>query len=596
MNEKNIAGVIAVTSLLSACGGGGGDSSNSNTGTGDGNTGAGGGVITGSGINSLYLKPITQVEASRFLLQTQFSTNLTEINLLLTSTYKDYLTTQFNSPISTTGWDWLNSKGYNAIDSNAYFDNTYPGDYVMWQQLISSDDNMRKKISLALSEVFVVSLVGLNISWRSHALASWWDLLNSQCFTTYRALLGAATLHPAMGNYLNLAGSKKENSAGREPDENYAREVMQLFSLGIYKLNIDGTEVSDGNNNKTETYTQTDITNLARAFTGWNYNNSQNVSTPIVINGNTRNVPNTTSVKLPLSFNASDHSTLPATFMGVNMPADGTAALNTALDTIANHPNVAPFFCKQMIKKLITSNPSAAYVKRVATIFNDNGSGARGDLKSVFMAIFIDSEARDLSNISVATFGKVKEPMHRFIQWSRTFKCTSKFGYWKLGDRTNSLGQSPLRSPSVFNFFRPNYVPPSTQLATLALTAPEFQIVNESTVSSYINFMQSVIKTGIYINAPDTPNGGSTANNGYDVTPDYTEALKYVTDSSALVVYLDLILNCGQTSDSNKKLIISALDSFGVTVTSNSNASAQLNKLSSAILLIMSSTDYIIQK
>lgn len=586
MNKQNLTEVLAVTSLLTACGGGGSSTPNDNS-------GSGGGVVIPT---DNYLKPANKIEAARFLLQTQLSTNNTEIDALLTSTYKDYLINQFNTPVSMTGWDWLNSKGYDAINTYAYFDNTYPGDSMIWYQLIASEDNFRKKIALALSEFFVVSLTGLNMSWRSHAIASWWDLLNSKCFTTYRELLSAVTLHPAMGNYLNLAGSKKENNSGRQPDENYAREVMQLFSLGLYKLSIDGIEVVDSNGAKTETYTQADITNLARALTGWNYDQSKNVPTSILISGNTRNVPNTFSATLPLTLTVGDHSTNPATFFGVSLPTDGNSALNIALDTIANNSNVAPFFCSQMIKKLITSNPSPAYVQRVATVFNNNGSGVRGDLKSVFMAIFLDEEARNPANMAVNTFGKVKEPMHRFIQWARTFKCTSKYGYWKLGDRTGNLGQSPLRSPSVFNFFRPNYVPPSTQIATLQLTGPEFQIVNESTVSSYINFMQNVIKTGIYINAPDTPYGGSTANNGYDFTPNYTEALTYVTDSTNLINYLDLILNYGQTSDSNKKLMISAIDSFGVTTTSNSAPAAQLNKLSSAILLIMSSSDYIIQK
>lgn len=586
MNKQNLTEVLAVTSLLTACGGGSSPSSPGDN--------SGGGVVVPPPNN--YLKPSTKNEAARFLLQTQFSTNETEITALLNSNYKDYLLSQFNIPVSMTGWDWLNSKGYDAINTYAYFDNSYPGDSMIWYQLIASEDNFRKKIALALSEFFVVSLTGLNMSWRGHAIASWWDLLNSKCFTTYRDLLSAVTLHPAMGNYLNLAGSKKENSSGRQPDENYAREVMQLFSLGIYKLELDGSEVIGNNGVKSETYTQADITNLARALTGWNYDQSKNVSTAILISGNTRNVPNTYSATLPLTLTAGDHSTNAATFLGVNLPTDGTLALNTALDTIANNPNVAPFFCSQMIKKLITSNPSPAYVKRVSTIFNNNGNGVRGDLKSVFMAIFLDEEALNPINMSLNTFGKVKEPMHRFIQWARTFKCTSKYGYWKLGDRTGNLGQSPLRSPSVFNFFRPNYVPPSTEIANLQLTAPEFQIINESTVSSYINFMQSIIKTGIYVNAPDTPYGGSTANNGYDFTPNYTEALTYVTDSTNLINYLDLILNYGQTSNTNKKLIISAIDSFGVTTTSNSAPAAQLNKLSSAILLIMSSSDYIIQK
>jgi uncharacterized protein (DUF1800 family) len=582
MNKKNIATIISATSMLTACGGGSSENNNNSS-------------VNEEGIY-IYTKPANKNEAARFLLQAQFDTNLNEINALLDSTYQDYLNTQFNSPISMTAWEWLNSKGYNVIDTNAYFDQHYPGDYVLWQQLITSKDNFRKKIALALSEIFVVSLSGLNMLWRGHAIASWWDMLNAKCFTTFRELLGAITLHPAMGNYLNLAGSKKENSEGRQPDENYAREIMQLFSIGLYELNIDGTEKIDANGNKIETYSQEDITNLARALTGWNYDQSQNTPTNIVINHVNRNVSNTYYTRLPLIFNEEDHSTKTATFLGVTLPINGIAALNAALDTIANHPNVAPFFCKQLIKKLITSNPSPEYVARVANIFNNNGSGIRGDLKAVITAIYLDPEARDPANMSVATFGKLKEPMHRFIQWARTFKVSSKYGYWKIGDKTEDLCQSPLRSPSVFNFFRPNYVPPSTQLAKLNLTAPEFQIVNESTVSSYINFMQNILKFGIYVNAPDIPNIGHTDKNGYDITPDYTEALTYVTDSISLVNYLDLILNYGQTSYTNKQLIVSAIDSFGITSKSNSSISLQLDKLAAAILLIMSNTDYIVQK
>lgn len=619
MDKRNFTGLAALSSFLAACGGGGGDSSgNGNTGNNNSNTDGGstptnptnpptnpptepgnnGGTNDPTGpVTGVYTKPNNQYEAARFLLQTQFGTNLNEINSLVSSTYKDYLNTQFNMPISGTAWDWLNSRGYNVVDNRAYFDNTYHCDFPTWQQIFTAKDNLRKKIALALSEFFVVSINGLNISWRAHNIASWWDMLNTKCFTTYRELLGAVTLHPAMGTYLNLAGSRKENSAGRQPDENYAREVMQLFSLGLYQLNIDGTEKTDGSGNKIDTYTQSDITNLARALTGWNYNQSQNSPTSIVISGVSRNVPNTYYTTLPMILNAGDHSTQASNFLGASVPADGTSALNAALDTIANHPNVAPFFCQQMIKKFITSNPSREYVARVATVFNNNGSGVRGDLKAVFSSIFLDPEARNNSNVTIPTFGKVREPMHRFIQWGKTFNLTSKFGSWKLGDLTGNLGQSPFRSPSVFNFFRPNYIPPSTQLAALNLTGPEFQIVNESTVSSYINFMQNTLKSGFLVSGPDVNyNNTSTPNDGYDIAPDYTEALTYITDSNALVNYLDLILNAGLTSENNRKLIISAIESFGINSNNPGTTDSRLNKLASAILLIMSNTDYIIQK
>lgn len=589
MNKQELAGIIAISSALTACGGGGSDNG--------GNTDNSGGTGSVGGNNNDYSKPSSKEEAARFLLQSQLNTSVSEINSLFSSNYKDYLTNQFNLPVSQSAVDWLNSKGYNAVDNYAYFDNTYPGDCVIWQQLFKSNDNLRKRISLALSEFFVVSLSGLNMAWRSHAIASWWDMINNHCFSTYRELLYFVSTHPAMGNYLNIAGSKKENAAGRQPDENYAREVMQLFSIGLYQLNSDGTEKTE-NGKYIDTYNQSDITNLAKIFTGWNYDNSQNVPTTIVISGNTRNVPNTLYTILPMTFNSADHSSGAATFLGSTVAAgtDGYVRLNSALDIIANHSNVAPFFCKQMIKKLVTSNPSNAYVSRVVSVFNNNGNGVRGDLKSVFSAILLDPEARNLSNINNPSFGKVREPMLRFIQWGRTFSLNSKFGYWKIGDRSSNFGQSPLRSPSVFNFFRPNYVPPNTQLALSQMTAPEFQIVNESTVSSYINYMQNVLKTGIYVNAPDVPNATSNSNNGYEVLPDYTEALNYVNVSTDLVNYLDLILNAGQTSTNNKNLIVSAIDSFGVTTTSNSSNTLKINKISAAILLIISSADYIIQR
>ena len=182
-----------------------------------------------------------------------------------------------------------------------------------------------------------------------------------------------------MGYYLNTKGNLKENVAtGRAPDENYGREVMQLFTLGLYQLNPDGTEKRDSNGNKQETYTQSDITNIARVFTGWDFDQTQNVTTVEPISG--RTIPNTVFTRIPMRLNAANHSTLAATFLGTTVPAntDGVTAMKTALDTLFNHPNVGPFFGKQMIQRLVTSNPSPAYVARVASAFNNNGAGRAG--------------------------------------------------------------------------------------------------------------------------------------------------------------------------------------------------------------------------
>ena len=584
---------MAALVALAACGDGSDGAANS----GDGATllGAKGPASAG------YPSARSDAEAARFLLQAQAYATTADIAAVRAGTFADWLSTQYGKAIGPTGWDWLNARGYATIDSTTrYFDNTYPGDYMIWNQLMTSPDALRKRCALALSEFFVVSLSGLDFAWRSHGIAAWWDLLVAHAFGNFRQLLEAVTLNPAMGYYLNTKGNLKENTAtGRQPDENYAREVMQLFTIGLYQLNLDGTEKKRGGQEggRIETYSQSDVTNLARVFTGYDVDMSQNVNTyDAVLN---RNIPNTTAARLPMVLNASRHSTLAATFLGANVPANtpGAAALKTALDTLFNHPNVGPFFGRQMIQRLVTSNPSRAYVARVAAAFNNNGSGVRGDLKAVWSAILLDEEARNPAGLTQSSFGRLREPMLRLVQWGRTFGITSALGSWKIGDLSNTasqLGQSPLRSPSVFNFFRPGYVPPSTALATTKAVAPEFQIVNESTVGGYLNYLQGVVRNGLYVNAPDQPNAGSNASNGYDITAAYTGELALVADATALVKRLSLLLCADQLAASTQTLIVNALNATPVTAASTD--AVKRNRVAAAVLMVMASAEYLVQK
>ena len=394
-----------------------------------------------------YHSARSDAEAARFLLQAQAYATTADIAAVRANTFANWLGMQYAKPVGPTGWDWLNARGYATIDSTTrYFDNTYPGDYMIWNQLMTAPDALRKRCALALSEFFVVGLSGLDFAWRSHGIAAWWDLLVAHAFGNFRQLLEAVTLNPAMGYYLNTKGNLKENTAtGRQPDENYAREVMQLFTIGLYQLNLDGTEKRDAQGNRMETYTQADVTNLARVFTGYDVDLSQNVNTyDAVLN---RNIPNTTAARLPMALNASRHSTLAASFLGANVPANtpGAAALKTALDTLFNHPNVGPFFGRQMIQRLVTSNPSPAYVGRVAAAFNNNGSGVRGDLKAVWSAILLDDEARSPAGLTQASFGRLREPMLRLVQWGRTF------GAGQLEDRRPQQRGQPARpEPAAF--------------------------------------------------------------------------------------------------------------------------------------------------
>ncbi|RYF37105.1 MAG: DUF1800 family protein, partial [Comamonadaceae bacterium] len=253
----------------------------------------------------------------------------------------------------------------------------------------------------------------------------------------------------------------------------------------------------------------------------------------------------------------------------------------TALDTLFNHPNVGPFFGKQMIQRLVTSNPSPAYVARVSAAFNNNGSGVRGDLGAVFAAILLDDEARGPQGLTQPAWGKLREPMVRFAQWARTFGLVSLADTWKIGELSNpatQLGQSPLRSASVFNFFRPGYVPPSTALAASKSVAPEFQIVTESSVGGYLNYMQNAIRNGL----------------GSDLQPAYTAELALVTDAAALVARLNLLLCANQLSAATAATIVAALNATPITASSNDGA--RRNRVAAAVLMVMASAEYLVQK
>jgi uncharacterized protein (DUF1800 family) len=544
----------AAALILAACGGGGG-----------------GAVDPVTPPPVTVTPPPTVQEASRFLLQAQFSASDSEIAAVQAQGYAVWLNAQLNAPAARTGWDWLMSRGFNAAD---FANSVYPADYMMWNQIIASTDAVRKRVALALSEIFVVSSSSVPVQSRSFAMAQYWDVLAAGAFGNYRALLEEITLNPAMGVFLNTKGNQKANPAtGRAPDENYSREVLQLFSIGLYQLNLDGTNKQDGSGKPVETYDQASISSLAQVFTGYDYDTT----------GSTR-VTNPLEVRNRMKLNASLHATGQADFLGTTIAAntEGATGLRLALDAIFNHSNVGPFIGKQMIQRLVTSNPSPAYVARVTGVFNNNGTGVRGDLKAVVTAVLLDAEARDAAKLSVPGWGKQREPMLRLVQWARTFGVVSPGDVWAvndLSDPATRLGQSPLRSQSVFNFFRPGYVPPNTTLATQGLTAPEFQLTNESTVAGYLNFMLTTIRGG-YNN-----NGGGLA------PPAYTAELALVNDPTALSDRLNLLLSAGQLSAATLTTIRTSIATI-----STATPAGALNRVYAAILLVMASPQYLVQK
>jgi len=611
------ASIAAATSALQACGGGGGDSQTSHvsvsssaanpsggpaaavsapastTVTGNVSTipAAGNQVIAETNVaggvtgpltqSRTYVTPANDFDAARFLNQAQFSATEKEIATVRELGYAGWLAKQFDAAPGIGAWDWLTQKGYSDSAPNKHYQANYT-DYAMWYQLIKSPDAVRRRVALALSEIFSVSTNGVGVSWPSFVMGAWWDLLCKNAFGNFRTLLEDVTLSPAMGQYLSIRGSKKENAAGRQPDENYAREIMQLMTIGLVELNPDGTPVLvDGQ--PVETYSQSDVSNLARVFSGYDFDMSANRG---MLNGTTM-LPDTSFSRRPMVLDQSQHSTYDVKFLTTSIPGGtpGNEKRKIALDALFNHKNVGPFIGRQLIQRLVTSNPSAAYVARVAAVFADNGKGMRGDMAATVAAVLLDDEARGPAGLQSKTFGKLREPMVRLVQWARTFDLVSGDDSWVIPNQSlpTLLGQSPLRSPSIFNFYRPGYKPPSTAIAAAGLVAPEFQLLNETTVSSYANFMQTVLRYGFWVTGRQ-----------YDIVASYTVEMSLATDAAAMVKRLNLVLAAGQLSDATVAMIVAALNATPVTATSS--AANQLNRVAAAVLMVMVSPEYLVQK
>ena len=581
------AGAVSALALaVAACGGG-------SSGSGGGNTGgsSGGPLPTPT---PTALAPQSDEAAASFILRASLSVSTPDIASIRSVGYEPWLNSQIAQPIDQTGRAFLKAEGFETIDANRWFNRDIPGDYALWRQLMTGSGTVRKRAALALSEFFVISLNTLAMPWRGSAATDWWDMLNRHAFGNFRDLLEAVTLHPAMGVYLNTRGNQKEDPAtGRVPDENYGREVMQLFTIGLFELNLDGTVRTASNGDPLETYDNDDVTEISKAFTGYDFDYTGISLTPEPGNEGNR-VVDPDYVSLPMTANParwriartqSLHSTSEKRFLGTVIPA-GTGAAETlrrTLDTLFNHPNVGPFFGAQMIQRLVTSNPSPAYVRRVAQVFNNNGSGVRGDLRAVFKAILMDDEALNGAAREPTTFGKLREPMLRFAQWGRTFDARSADGQWRFGNLSNSsntLGQAPLRPPSVFNFFRPAYSRLNSQSSRARLLAPEFQLVNETSVAGYVNFMErSIDGRGFWMR---------------QVAASYANEIPLADRTEALLDRLSLLLTAGQMTAATRATIAAALSATSVTA-SSSNAD-KLAQVQRAVMLVMSSNDYMVQK
>ena len=455
-------------------------------------------MLTISGVLAQSTKPgavpkpvaplVSTADSIRFLEQATFGPTSGLINRAQTIGFKAYLEEEFVAPMSSypdlLPFDPDSSIGCpTGSDPNCFRDNytMYPLQVRFFLNALYGDDQLRQRVAFALHQILVVSGVSIQ---QPSSIAPYLNLLTRSAFGNFRQLLYDITLNPAMGAYLDMANNDKF-----APNENYAREVLQLFSIGLYKLNQDGTLQLDGQGQPVPTYDQNTVIAFSKVFTGWTF-----APTP---GGAASHWTNSEYYLAPLVAFQTHHTTTSKTLLnGVVAPANLTAKkdLVFALDNIFNHPNVAPFICKQLIQHLVTSNPSPGYVSRVAAAFNSNGQGVRGDLKAVIVAILLDPEARcdDLLTCAAATdpnYGHLREPVLFVTNILRAFNATSNGA--NVSDKAKNMGQELFYPPTVFNYYRPNYVVPGT-----ALLGPEFTIQNSSGAINHAQFLNPLIGIG----------------------------------------------------------------------------------------------------
>ncbi len=540
-------------------------------------------AIAGGAVNFCTVAKTSIVsaqEASRFLGQATFGPKMAEIDALAQTGYDAWLTAQFAKPQTL------------HLPPVAAFLSTLPTasqvgqtsfQWGIWKNFSTGDDVLRQRMAFALSEIFVVSL-NSNIAFNyPRGPAQYLDTLGANAFGNYRTLLEAVTYSPMMGLYLTHLRNVKENvSTGSVPDENYAREVMQLMSIGLHQLNLDGTEKLDAVGKPIETYTNADVSGLAKVMTGLSWAGPDTSNTRF----SGGNADPDREIK-PMQAYDQYHSISQKQFLGVTIPAQALGATNNdvriALDTLFNHPNVGPFIGKQLIQKLVSSNPSPAYVSRVAAAFNNNDSGVRGDMKAVIRAVLLDQEARAPAS---GNNGKLREPAIRLVHWMRSFNATSADGRFLLTttiDPSTQLSQMPMYAPSVFNFFRPGYIPPNSNVGAAGMFAPEAQIINETSIPGYLNYMRGVITSGI----------GARTNNVLDIQANYNAELSLANNPDALIDRVALLLTAGNLSATTRATIRAAIASVNIGTTTA--AADQRNRVNLAIYLLMASPEYIFQ-
>jgi uncharacterized protein (DUF1800 family) len=555
---------------------------------------------------------LPQADAARLLSQATFGATLAEINRVNSIGAAAYINEQLAIPATSHLSTVRNDPNYPLAPYAVMMPS-------IWKQYFEAPDQLRQRVANALSQILVISQQNNTVGDQPCGTAAYLDMLGRNAFGNFRNLLKEMTVSPAMGEYLDMKQSAKADSVlGSMANENYARELLQLFSIGTVMLNQDGS-VQFNAGKPVPSYTETTVQEFARALTGWTFAGQDQTlsyrwlypdvpypadtskpgqaekacvawSSPMVpwkgakykSSDDKREItgqPHDSGAKTLLVYPGS------AGFKQ-SVPANQTPEqdLEDVIDNVFNHPNVGPFIAEQLIQRLVTSNPSGAYVSRVASVFNNNGAGVRGDMQAVVKAVLLDFEARLPAASQPNSYGKLREPVMRFTQLHRAFGAKMQNGYYNIYDlgSSDSLGQSPLRAPSVFNFYHPDFAP-SGVLSNAGLIGPEFEITNSATISGFMDFSKYGIIGGF---------GQYESDTGKWLKPDYSAYIAQAPNPAQMVDTLNLVLLAGSMSSQFKAQLVDV-----ATKLTDSNVTTQnTERFKTVLWLILNSPEYSIQK
>ena len=550
-------------------------------------TASGDKTISGDGLT------FHQMNASRFLSQATIGPSEADIHSIQNSDFEAWMDVQFASAnesildetyaIKTESDEWFLMNGGDSLEIG-FRPSWREFNYAWWSENMSTQNKLRHRVAFALSEIFVISIRS-DLSGYGDGLASYYDVLLQNAFGNYRDLLFDVSLHPAMGFYLShLNNPKAIPEENIHPDENYAREVMQLFSIGLYELNQDGSRKKDGQGNDIPTYGQDEIKEFAKIFTGLG------LEEVVMENEWVDEAYFGLGIYLgdmvdPMIMYDDWHSEGEKHLLnGTIVPAGQTGMedINAGIDNLFNHPNVAPFIGKHLIQKLIKSNPTPGYVERVSNAFNDNGQGVRGDMQAVLKAIFLDPEARDCDWLEEETASKLREPLIRYTHFANAMEKEHFYGrLWNVGwGFLQATNQMALASPSVFNFYLPDFQP-NGEISDNDLYAPEFQIHNSKTAIRYMNEVNRWAGYGVLFYTWET--------NDPDTYINIDELKKLAYDPEVLINKLDMLFTNGSLSDRTRGIITTALNRLV-------QNEWREDRVRMALYLIMVSPDYAIIK